>query len=145
MCIARCRAQPQDGGRRLRRCGPRAHLRGLTPRKVPMNHSNKDGASSTFSHSTRTRLRAGLRVSHGWASVRTIDKIGRRLSEGRSGCASNKHPSGSVRGHRATGVPTAISLRIRRPSRGARGPWAEPGVDFVDCQNAHRAGSLGPN
>ncbi len=45
---------------------------------VPMNHSNKDGFPSaedeegrlrikenTF-HSTRTRHRAGLRVSHGW-------------------------------------------------------------------------------
>ena len=49
---------------------------------VPMNHSNKDGASSAESEegrlrlkentlpSTRTRLSAGLRVSHGWASVR---------------------------------------------------------------------------
>jgi hypothetical protein len=45
---------------------------------VPMNHSNKDGVSSAeseegrlrikenTSHSTRTRHRAGLRVSHGW-------------------------------------------------------------------------------
>ena len=45
---------------------------------VPMNHSNKDGVSSAESeegrlrikentfHSTRTRHRAGLRVSHGW-------------------------------------------------------------------------------
>ena len=50
---------------------------------VPMNHSNKDGSTSADSeegrllikentfHSTRTRHRAGLRVSHGWASVRT--------------------------------------------------------------------------
>src|SRR5216110_2464181 len=48
---------------------------------VPMNHSNKDGASSAdgeegrlrlkenLSHLTHTRLSAGLRVSHGWASV----------------------------------------------------------------------------
>jgi hypothetical protein len=45
---------------------------------VPRNHSNKDGVSSAESeegrlrikentfHSTRTRHRAGLRVSHGW-------------------------------------------------------------------------------
>ena len=45
---------------------------------VPMNHSNKDGASSAESeegrllikentlHSARTRLRAGQCVSHGW-------------------------------------------------------------------------------
>jgi hypothetical protein len=50
---------------------------------VPMNHSNKDGVSSAegeegklriqenTSHSTRTRHRAGLRVSHGWVSVGT--------------------------------------------------------------------------
>src|SRR5262249_39125686 len=51
---------------------------------VPMKHSNKDGTLSAesaegrlraqgeyFPHLTRTRLRAGLRVSHGWASVRT--------------------------------------------------------------------------
>src|SRR5437660_8604878 len=49
---------------------------------VPMNHSNKDRSSSaeseegscgsrrTLFHLTRTRLRAGLRVSQGWASVR---------------------------------------------------------------------------
>src|SRR5215471_10967995 len=45
---------------------------------LPMNHSNKDGLPSAESeegrlrikentaHSTRTRHRAGLRVSHGW-------------------------------------------------------------------------------
>jgi len=49
---------------------------------VPMNHSNQDGTAlaeseeggcgsrRTLSHSTRTRLSAGLRVPHGWASVR---------------------------------------------------------------------------
>ena len=54
---------------------------------VPMNHSNKDGASSAeseegrlrlkenLSHLTHTRLSAGLRVSHGWASVRTSDTL----------------------------------------------------------------------
>src|SRR5215467_10911121 len=55
---------------------------------VPMNHSNKDGLSSAeseegrlrikenTSHSTRTRHCAGLRVSHGWASVRTSAPLG---------------------------------------------------------------------
>jgi hypothetical protein len=51
---------------------------------VPMNHSNKDGPSSAESEEGRLRIkentfpfdtyptyRAGLRVSHGWASVRT--------------------------------------------------------------------------
>jgi hypothetical protein len=60
---------------------------------VPMNHSNKDGTSS----STRTRHRAGLRVSHGWASVRTSHKLGRSSSARRTGCAKER-PSGSVRG-----------------------------------------------
>jgi hypothetical protein len=50
---------------------------------VPMNHSNKDGVSSAESEEGRLRLKentfpfdtypthSGLRVSHGWASVRT--------------------------------------------------------------------------
>src|SRR5215471_15542108 len=50
---------------------------------LPMKYSNKDGTLSAESAEgrlrlkenvrspTRTRLRAGLRVSHGWASVRT--------------------------------------------------------------------------
>ena len=76
---------------------------------VPMNHSNKDGTSSAeseegrlrieenLSHPTRTRHRAGLRVSHGWAGVRTSGTLGRDSSEIRTGCA-NQRPSGSVRG-----------------------------------------------
>ena len=55
------------------------------------------GSRRTLPHSTRTRLSAGLRVSHGWASVRTSDKLGRYLSARRTGCA-NERPSGSVRG-----------------------------------------------
>jgi|HubBroStandDraft_6_1064221.scaffolds.fasta_scaffold248197_3 hypothetical protein len=47
-------------------------------------------------HVTRTRLRAGLRVSHGWGSVRTNSMLGRYSSEIRTGCA-NERPSGSVR------------------------------------------------
>ena len=34
--------------------------------------------------------------------------LGRYASEIRTGCA-NERPSGSVRGHQATGVPTAIA------------------------------------
>ena len=77
---------------------------------VPMNHSNKDGtlgrrrvgregcgSRRTLFHLTRTRLRAGLRVSHGWASVRPTDGVGRYSSAIRTGCA-NERPSGSVRG-----------------------------------------------
>jgi hypothetical protein len=39
----------------------------------------------------------GLRVSHGWGSVRTNGMLGRYSSEIRTGCA-NQRPSGSVRG-----------------------------------------------
>src|SRR5215469_6306978 len=73
------RAVGEGDGRTARMYVSEESHRGI----VPMNQSNKDGASSaemeegrlrlkenTF-HSTRTRLRAGLRVSHGWASVRT--------------------------------------------------------------------------
>src|SRR5258708_667015 len=76
---------------------------------VPMSHSNKDGTSLAESEegrllikentypSCRTRHRAGLRVVHGWASVRTSCSLGRYSSEIRTGCA-NERPSGSVRG-----------------------------------------------
>jgi len=76
---------------------------------VPMNHSNKDRTSSAESEEGRLRieentfppdtyrLRAGLRVSQGWASVRTGSTLGRYSSEIRTGCA-NERPSGSVRG-----------------------------------------------
>jgi len=50
---------------------------------------------------------SGLCVSHEWASVRTSLTLGRHSSEIRTGCA-NEPPSGSVRGHQATGVPTTI-------------------------------------
>ena len=55
------------------------------------------GSRRTLSHLACTRHRAGLRVSHGWASVRTSDSFGRHSSERRTGCA-NERPSGSVRG-----------------------------------------------
>src|SRR5262249_54336121 len=76
---------------------------------IPMNHSNKDGVSSAESeegrlrikentfHSTRTRHRAGLRVSHGWASVRKSVTLGRYSSAIRAACA-NERSCGSVRG-----------------------------------------------
>ena len=76
---------------------------------VPMNPSNKDGASSaemeegrlrlkenTFPFDTYPTQRGTARVPR-WASVRTIDKFGRHFSERRTGCA-NERPSGSVQG-----------------------------------------------
>jgi hypothetical protein len=74
---------------------------------VPMSHSNKDRTSSAENEEGRLRIKentfsfdtyptlSGLRVSHGWASVRT-SKSGRYSSEIRTGCA-NERPSGSVR------------------------------------------------
>jgi hypothetical protein len=76
---------------------------------LPMNHSNKNGASSAESEEGRLRLnentlspdtyptQSGLRVSHGWASVRTSPRVGRYSSARRTGCAKERS-SGSVRG-----------------------------------------------
>jgi len=83
---------------------------------VPMNHSNKDeyrrrrvrreggGSRRTLSYSARTRHRAGLRVSHGWASVRTSATLGRYSSAIRAACA-NERSCGSVRGAISDGRP----------------------------------------
>ena len=86
---------------------------------VPMNHSNKDGASSAESEEGR-RLKentlpfdtyptqSGLRVSHGWASVRTRDSLAAiYLREGPDALVSAR--PGPCAGRRATGVPTAIA------------------------------------
>src|SRR5262252_9180042 len=89
---------------------------------VPRNHSNKDGVSSAeseegrlrikenTSYSTRTRHRAGLRVSHGWASVRTSVMLGRYSSAIRAACAKERS-CGTVRGRSAMVVPTATQVR----------------------------------
>src|SRR5215831_7295401 len=83
---------------------------------VPMNHSNKDGFPSAESeegrlrikentfHSARTRHRAGLRVSHGWASVRASTTLGRYSSAIRAACA-NERSCGSGRGAISDGRP----------------------------------------
>src|SRR5215471_3036263 len=101
---------------------------------VPMNHSNKDGVSSAeseegrlritenISHSTRTRHRAGLRVSHGWASVRTSVMLGRYSSAIRAACA-NERSCGTVRGAISDGCP------YRDPSsRRLQGMYFDPPV-----------------
>jgi hypothetical protein len=98
---------------------------------VPSSHSNKDGIASAESeegrlrlkentfHSTRTRLSAGLRVSYGWASVRTSDELGRYSSERRTRCAKER-PSGSVRGAAGDGCPYRDrQLTFRAPA------WAQ--------------------
>src|ERR1039458_5674078 len=84
---------------------------------VPMNHSNKDGASLAESEEGRLLIKenalpsdtyptqsGGLRVSHRWTSVRTSSMLGRYSSEIRTGCA-NERPSGSVRGAISNGCP----------------------------------------
>ena len=111
------RTQWQDGGRRLRPHGPRVRHRGVTlrhstdepfeqGRNARRRRVGREGCGSrrTLFHSTRTRLSAGLRVSHGWASVRTSCPLGRYSSEIRTGCA-NERPSGSVRGAISNGCP----------------------------------------
>jgi len=100
----------QVGERRLRPHGSRARHRGVTlrhstdesleqRRQVRRRRVRREGCGSrrTLFHLTRTRLRAGLRVSHGWGSVRRSAMLGRFSSEIRTGCA-NERPSGSVRG-----------------------------------------------
>src|SRR5262249_7382779 len=62
------------------------------------------GSRRTLSHSTRTRHRAGLRVSHGWASVRPSPMLGRYSSAIRAACA-NQRSCGSVRGAISDGRP----------------------------------------
>ena len=74
-----CRTAGEGLGRTARVYVPEESHRGI----VPMKHSNKDGTLSAESaegrlrlkenalHLTRTRLSAGLSVSHGWTSVRT--------------------------------------------------------------------------
>src|SRR5258708_31890902 len=100
-----CRTAGEGLGRTARVFVPEESHRGI----VPMKHSNKDETLSAESAEgrlrlkenalspTRTRLRAGLRVSCGWASVCGQAVLGRHLSKRRTGCA-HERPSGSVRG-----------------------------------------------
>ena len=107
----------QVGERRLRPHGSHARHRGVTlrhstdesfeqRRQVRQRRVRREGCGSrrTLFHLTRTRLRAGLRVPHGWASVRPTAMAGRYSSEIRTGCA-NQRPSGSVRGAASNGCP----------------------------------------
>jgi len=107
----------QVGGRRLRPYGPRVRLRGVGQRhstdesfeqrrKARRRRVRREGCWSrrTLSYSTRTRHRAGERVSQGWASVRTGSTLGRYLSAIRAACA-NERSCGSARGAISNGRP----------------------------------------
>ena len=107
----------QVGERRLRPHGSHARHRGVTlrhstdesfeqRRQARRRSVRREGCGSrrTLFHLTRTRLSAGLRVPHGWASVRPTAMAGRYSSEIRTGCA-NQRPSGSVRGAASNGCP----------------------------------------
>jgi len=71
---------------------------------VPMNHSNKHRTSLAeseegrlrieriLSHSTRTRHRAGLSLSHGWASVQTSVRLAAIASEIRTDALMSARP-----------------------------------------------------
>ena len=107
---------PQVGGRRLRPYGPHVRLRGVGPRHstdesfeqgrsiVGGERGGKAVDQGEHFHSTRTRHRAGLRVFHGWASVRTSSRLGRYSSAIRAACA-NERSCGSVRGAISDGRP----------------------------------------
>src|SRR5215468_647214 len=71
------------------------------------------GSRRTLSHSTRTRHRAGLRVSHEWARARTSPMLGRYSSAIRAACATERS-CGSVRGAISDGRP------YRDPKQNAR-------------------------
>jgi hypothetical protein len=94
---------------------------------VPMNHSNKDGIASAESEEGRLQLKEitfpfdtyptqrGLRVSPGWASVRTRESLAAiYLREEPDGLVSARP---DLRGeHWAhNGVPTAIGALPREP------------------------------
>ena len=79
----------QVGERRLRPHGSYARPRGVTlrhstdesfeqRRQARRRRVRREGCGSrrTLFHLTRTRLRAGLRVSHGWGSVRRSVMLG---------------------------------------------------------------------
>jgi hypothetical protein len=119
-----CRSAGEGLGRTARTHVCEESDRGI----VPMSHSNKGGVSSaeneegrpwikenTF-HSTRTRHRAGLCVSHGWTSVRTSVSLGRYSSAIRAACA-NERSCGSVRGAISDGRPYR-DLIIRQNGNG---------------------------
>jgi hypothetical protein len=93
---------------------------------VPMNHSNKDGIASAESEEGRLRLKEitfpfdtyprqrGLRVSHGWARVRTGDSLAAiYLGEEPDGLVSAR--PGLRGGTGRTGVPAAIGALPREP------------------------------
>ena len=144
----------QVGERRLRPYGSHARHRGVTlrhstdesfeqRRQARRRRVRREGCGSrrTLFHLTRTRLRAGLRVSHGWASVRPTDMAGRYSSKIRTGCA-NQRPSGSVRGAASDGCP----YRDLTTPESAR-HWADgrqTGSDCVDLRQTVNQKLSGP-
>src|ERR1035437_1973263 len=75
-------------------------------RKARRRRARRECCASrrTLFHLARSRLGAGVYVSHGWASVRTSSTLGRYSSAIRAACA-NERPSGSVRGAISDGRP----------------------------------------
>src|SRR5215831_15765470 len=101
-----------SGGRRFARgrpCAPpptrhRGIIRTKTEYRRRRVRREGGGSRRTLSYSARTRHLAGLRVSHGWASVRTSATLGRYSSAIRAACA-NERSCGSVRGAISDGRP----------------------------------------
>jgi hypothetical protein len=110
---------------------------------VPMNHSNNDGGPSAESeegrllikentfHLTRTRHCAGLRVSQGWASVRTNLTFVRHSSAIRAACA-NQRSCGSARGAISDGRPYR-DLTTGLPTAECR-PYPAPPINLISLR-----------
>ena len=86
------------------------------------------GSRRTLFYSTRIRLRAGLRVSHAWGSVRRSVMLGRYSSEIRTGCVMSARPGlcgGTGQLVSLPRSPTIASALLVAPdeTEPTRAPW----------------------
>ena len=114
-----CRTAGEGDGRTARVYVSEESHRGI----LPMKHSNKDGTLSAESaegrprlkenalHLTRTRLSAGLSVSHGVSECADRLCLAAIYPREEPDALRSARPD-LCGGHRATGVPTAIRARI---------------------------------
>jgi hypothetical protein len=114
-----CRTAGEGDGRTARVYVSEESHRGI----LPMKHSNKDGTLSAESaegrprlkenalHLTRTRLSAGLSVSHGVSECADRLCLAAIYPREEPDALRSARPD-LCGGHRATGVPTAIALHL---------------------------------
>jgi hypothetical protein len=132
-----CRTAGEGDGRTARVYVSEESHRGI----LPMKHSNKDGTLSAESaegrprlkenalHLTRTRLSAGLSVSHGVSECADRLCLAAIYPREEPDALRSARPD-LCGGHRATGVPTAIAnnpngnLQRRSQRRGSRRRFA---------------------